>query len=166
MYALYGAIKARNEEEAIRLIDSKADINAAYNPESLLTLACNLGLSNVATRLLTSHVDIQGPEPLTSACENGMSEVVRQLINSNVDVNARRNSDGEWPLSLACKKSHIDIIQQLIAAKANLELRGPGGFTVLLMCRMPQKLDIASILIVAGANVNVRDECGKPYVQS
>lgn len=160
MYALYGAIKACDETEAIRLIDAQADVNATHNSESLLTLACSLGLNNVASRLLTSNVNVQSSEPLAFACEHGMSEVVRQLIHSNVDVNARRNSDGEWPLSLACKASHVDIIQQLIAANADLELRGPGGFTVLLMCRSSRKMDIESILIAAGANVNVLDECG------
>ena len=127
----------------------------------------------------------KGETPLILACLHGYPEVVQVLAEKNADVDAK-SKEKLTPLfaslkfggySAGVKSSEkydqyvIDtmnqMLQTLISYRADVNLAGkadkydPDGFTPLMQACDGAKEDAISMLLRAGANVNVKDGFGK-----
>ncbi|UCC44420.1 MAG: ankyrin repeat domain-containing protein [Candidatus Zixiibacteriota bacterium] len=129
--ALIHAIASRNYETAISLIDLGADVSEANKV---------------------------GDSPLHWAVARHAREVVDRLLISGADINLRTN-EGNTPLSYAALVSDTAIARTLINSGADLEIKDNWDRTPLsLIARERGNLELAKLLITAGARVNTFDE--------
>lgn len=123
---LITAIKGKNTNLALSLINAKSDVNFRNYGSTPLTLACYDGLSEVALRLIAAGADIHytnslGNTPLLFSCYSGSSAVALKLIELNVNINAR-NDYGQTPLIVACQSNMATVASTLIAKGADVNL--------------------------------------------
>ena len=87
----------------------------------------------IASGADVNGISVEGMYPLHYAVNSEMPRMVRFLIENKADVNARETEGGYTPLHLVCRKN-FDMAKN--------------------------RLEIAVILIAAGANINAADESG------
>lgn len=122
-------------------------------------------------------------EELLEAADHGDVREVRELIKKGADVNALDEKEGVTPLIAATLGGHVEVVQVLIQAKADLNGRdNANGATALMwaatirpdkeaiergMVQPPveKKLEIARLLIKAGAKVNLQNAWGGTSLQ-
>jgi ankyrin repeat protein len=157
------AIATRNgHTEIAQIIQEK--INELN--EQLLNASQNGNLTEIKN-VLTQGAEInfrnnKGDTALYLAAHYNHPEIVQQLIDSGADINLT-NNEGETPLFVASGKGHIEVIRSLLAARADLNITQNEGATALWWALSgdrndipltPQRIEIARLLIAAGANVN------------
>jgi Ankyrin repeats (3 copies) len=106
-----------------RLLDSKADVNAAaeYGGWTALQAAAEGGHLDVVQRLLDAKADVNAPAEyggwtaLQAAAEGGHLDVVQRLLDAKADVNAPAAAGyrGRTALQAAAERGHLDIIALL-----------------------------------------------------
>jgi len=99
---------------------------------------------NDALRVAASANDIEG---------------MKQALASGADINST-TFDGKTPLILAAFLGHLESVRFLIAQKAVINHRDSTGETALIYAVVAEP-EIASELIKAGADVNVKDNDGR-----
>jgi hypothetical protein len=97
---------------------------------------------------------------LVTACFTGNAGVVEFLMSKGISPDHTMKT-GLSPLMYACGEGHTKIVKSLLNAKANVGLTlhgGPlGGYTALHFAALTGRLDVAKLLIAAGADVEVRN---------
>src|SRR5262249_36567465 len=120
---------------------------------------------------------ISGETLLMTAARSGNAEVVEQLVSKGANVNAKATR-GQTALMWAVAQHHTEVVKVLLEHHADIQMRtqewsqvwqtGPdqdihpdyhatirhGGDTALLFAARSGDLEIARLLVAAGANVN------------
>lgn len=106
---------------------------------------------------LAVATDDDGRTPLQLAAAHGHVELCAVLLEAGADVNAA-DEDGETPLHSAIRRNQLAAAGLLLQRGADTEARNAYGRTpLLLVARETGNLEMARVLIDAGANVNARD---------
>ncbi len=99
-----------------------------------------------------------GDTPLHRACLDGFTDIVEVLIKAGADVNII----GRWEttsLHNACLRGHKEIVKILLSSDVSSSINAQNEFkeTPLLVACHKGFIDIAEMLIKAGADVNITD---------
>jgi ankyrin repeat protein len=127
--ALLEAVRARNGQEAVRLIAAGADVNAA---------------------------DSLGTTPLMWAARSGDAALVARLIEAGASAGAQ-NVFGVTPMSEAALIGSEPVIRELLAAGVSPDSPNPEGETALMLVARTGQIGAAEALLEAGADVNARE---------
>lgn len=105
-----------------------------------------------------NHQNLEGYTALHKAVEYKNIKFVSRLIQYGANVNFF-NINGETPLFEACFNKNYDIISKLLNAGADVNYRNMQvqGKTVLMSCSGRGQLKIVTMLILAGADVFIKD---------
>ncbi|TDI24476.1 MAG: hypothetical protein E2P06_07045 [Acidobacteria bacterium] len=179
--ALHWAAHRNDLETAVVLLGAGANANAANELGATpLWLASLSGSAAMVERLLEAgaHPNAtlsSGETPLMSAARAGNAEAVSLLLAHSADVNAT-GARGQTALMWAVAQQHADVARTLIAHGANVHARSDvwhqlentagntnasgdfemahGGSTPLLFAARQGDIEIARVLLTAGADVN------------
>jgi len=163
------AIRANHLEIVKLLLDAGMDVNKNYgrtnlykNNPALHTAAYNgytdivLSLLNTPDLKLNVHkTNKQGNTALHLAAERGHTQVISILLNAGLDVN-QTNNNGKNALHFAIEQDHINSVAILLnAAGVDINSQTIYGFTPLHYAALKGNEKIISILLEAGADVNL-----------
>jgi ankyrin repeat protein len=167
-------VEAAHAGDLIRvnaLLGAGADVNAResvqFRYSTALIAAANAGHLPVVEVLLAAKADVNaldgpvrdnqkyGTTALMRASGNGHLAVVRALLAANANVNAS-DAEGTTALMLAAETNRPEVVKVLLAAKADPSpmWKEGGGRSALVKAMMGGHLDVAMLLVEAGANVN------------
>jgi ankyrin repeat protein len=106
---------------------------------------------------LATQTDERGRTLLYIAAAYGHVDICTELTKAGADVNAATES-GETPLHVAIRRNQVAAAEFLLGRGADTELRNEYGRTpLLLVARETGNLEMAQMLIAAGADVNAED---------
>ena len=131
------AVKNNQVAAAVLLVEAGSDINAqAANLDSPWLLAGALGRTEILRHMIPKGPDLSlrnrfGGNALIPACERGHVETVKLLLTTKIDVN--HVNDLGWTCLL------------------EIVILGDGG---------PRHVDVAKLVLAAGANPNLADKDG------
>jgi ankyrin repeat protein len=97
--------------------------------------------------------------PLTIAAKLGYVEIANLLLKYGANINWVSTETGSTALHLACANNHFDVVKLLMDMQANVNIKDDDERTPLHFART---VDVADMLIKAGAEVNVCSEYGTP----
>lgn len=149
--------KMRNHGVSLHEIINERD-------NSLLHIAIEHGLEDIALELIDSEIDIHhrneaGLIPLHVAIRRNKPHIVRRLLEKKADANASYLLD-ERPLYLALLNDSTYVIaNSLIEHGANINYQDSDGGTLL---HRFHNSSISEFLIKSGINVNLCDKRGYP----
>ena len=136
-----------------------------YDP--CLNLAARLNRLEVVKILVKNGANLESTSAaegtaLHIACRNNRSEMAEILVKNGAELNSCPSGmghvqygDGITPLHITILWTNsIKIVQLLVEHGANLEKQTTGGQTALLIAIFEDQLEMATILIENGANVN------------
>ena len=147
------------------LIDAGADVNVPHKLWGTHPLqnAASYGKVEVVRLLIDSEANVNSMDtnditPLHSAMEFGSVEIVRLLIDNGADVNAQDfelDSPLHWavmrPIHPTRKDAYIKVVRILLDNGADVNALNDSGFTPLDLAEEHQHVEIAQMLIDAGA---------------
>lgn len=167
-----------NKIEMIELaLNNGANINYRRGYNSALSFAVKNDNVEILRYLLQRGARVNsanigngfgGETPLMVAVERKNLDIIRLLVEAGENVNAVKDS-GRTALLIAVNeiKPSIDIINYLISQKANVNQSNIDGLTPLMAIagtysyQNPVSIDVANILLKAGAKPNLRNKYGK-----
>jgi len=128
-----------------------------------LSLAAQNGMVEKCHNLLQSgvkpnHFDAAGFLPLHYAAARGHVAVARLLLEYGSDHSAYLT--GYSPIELASRSGSLEIIEDLLAFGADIEETGKGGRPPLVSATASQHLQVMSLLLDNGANIDAADVKG------
>ena len=149
------------------LIDAGADIETKDDMgRSPLHWSCRSGALDVVKMLVKAGADVCVTDNhfscLSLAACHGHTETVRYLVGLK-DVDLRHSAvNGFTALHWACREGRqpLEVIQVLIDGGADMEAKTRGGRSPLLLSISCGNLDVAKVLVKAGAYVSVTDNNG------
>jgi ankyrin repeat protein len=163
------------------LLDAGADAKATVlqNEETPLMFAARAGSVEAVRVLAEAGADLdaedayRGATALLFAAEQNHAAVVGWLIDHGANPNARTNTvvtesrrgpalptGGLTGLMLAARENGIDTVKVLLAKQALVNQQSAEGHTALLAAIQNANLDIANLLLDAGADVNLLNDRG------
>ncbi len=163
---LLAAIDKSAIRSAGMLIDKGADVNVKDGTGK--NAIHYLAAANNATGLLSklegkginiNAKDASGRTPLAIAVENDRTDNVEYLLNIGADVNGRDHAGTE--LVLAAYTKSRPMLNLFINRGANLNVKGPGGKTLLLLGLEKNDSSLVQLLAEKGINVNEQQANGK-----
>jgi ankyrin repeat protein len=182
--ALHWAVHRENLELATSLIEAGADVDAVNRlGASSLYIAAKSGHGELIGLLLEAganpNIALQMNEtPVMTASRSGTVAGVNSLIAAGADVNAREDSRRQSALMWAAAQGHVEVGRALIEAGAELEARSRvrpmlmfadatnggafdqgvtenlGGYTPLLFAAREGHVEMARLLLNAGADID------------
>jgi len=160
--ALIDAVRAGNGQEAVRLIDGGADVNAADSlGTTALMWASRYGDAALVERLIRAGADaaaesVLGVTPMSEAALIGSRPVIRELLAAGVEPDSP-NPEGETALMLVVRTGHIDAAEVLINAGADVNARERwAGQTALMWAGAQLQPQMVKLLLANGAEVDAR----------
>lgn len=172
--ALLEAIKTKNRDATLALLDVVTDVNHVFfsdddndAPTTALIEAAKWGDTAVVASLLTRGADarlaapVRGLTPLHAAASKGNATTIRSLIAAGAVVDARdRTSDeeDETALVVAVTYGHVDAAAALLDAGANVNAwceTTEGAFTPLMASTrhgMGDVLGMVKLLVARGSD--------------
>jgi len=177
--ALGFAALTGNVEIAALLIEQQADINGK-NRDGATPLHCAvfMGQAKVVELLLESGADVglknaRGELPASGAAADAATTgFIAGLLQLKYDqaklgtgrtrcLDLLKNGTGSRELSAAVRKQDVAAVKQLLAKTKKPNSRDPDlGITVLAWAAYHGNIEIAGLLIAAGADVNGKNEDG------
>ena len=133
-----------------------------------LVKAADGGHTEIVKMLLDARVGIdverfRGPDALFNAVNRGHSDIVKMLLAVEVSP-FFSGRHGDTPLMVAAKNGFIDIVRLLVPhGKTLLDSSNVQGKTALSLAVEHKHVEIASLLIDAGADLQCRPHARKPY---
>ncbi|RFU74300.1 ankyrin repeat [Trichoderma arundinaceum] len=156
--ALHVAAEGQSLKFAKKLIEAGADVDA-QTKNSLTPLHIAIEKQSLGLSLLLlekkAKVDIKakgGLTPLHIAAKNGSLALARALCKAGADVNAKAK-DGSTPLHMAVGQKNTLIVQTLLENNVEKEATDIKGRTPLFRAVVDGNVEVATLLIDAGANV-------------
>jgi len=148
-----------------RLLRARANPNAAlWSGETLLMLCARTGNAEAVRALLEHGADVnketrRGQTALMWAAAQKRLEIARMLIAGGANVNAESHlMEGYQPLRYVTFGRHEHVVGQQDRHDSEDFHRDPvaakGGFTPLLFAAMHGDLEMANMLLAAGADLN------------
>ena len=128
--SLAGVIQAGHRDDALALIRSGADVNAAQG---------------------------DGTTPLHWAVYRVDAELSRELLKRGAKADVV-NKYGSSPLAEAVKISNAELVKMLLDAGAKPDSKNEDGMTALMLASRTGGLDVAKLLVEHGADVNAKEE--------
>lgn len=164
--ALISAVK-QEDTKSISALCRKADIVNKIDSEGLspLHVAAYLGLQKSARCLLlhganTRLQDRNDNTPLSQAIYSKQKDMVRVLLDGGASMEGRGPLDNS-PLHVACLTDSSDIVKILLErpeAIHYIDVKGFSGKSALWISLENGNLDLAKLLLKAGANPNVTND--------
>ena len=187
--ALHWAAHWDDLELARRLLRAGAKVNAAdESGVTALFLASTNRNAAMAELLLKAGANPRlvrqsGVTPLMAAARTGDASLVRMLLAGGAETNAKESSRQQTALMWASAENHLDVVRLLLENGADVGARTParqtpvavsgqfaggecclpnyvGGFTPLLFAVQQGHVDVARLLLGAGADINDRSADG------
>jgi ankyrin repeat protein len=162
--SLTEAAKTGDTSAALRLIDQKADVNAAeVDGTTALHWAVHNNDARLTMGLLKASAKVNvanryGIAPLAEAAVSGNTEIIAALLKANADVD-RVDEDGQTALMLAARTGNVDAVRLLIERGAAVDTREKWrGQTALMWASALQLPEMVKELVAHGANVNARSQ--------
>jgi len=164
---LIQACKDGDLAKVTQAVDNGADVNTK-SPDDFtpLFIAVQNKHKPIVEYLLSKGARIDeksGPKGCTAlyqACFDGSLDIVTVLVDAGADVNLK-SSHGYAPLFVAVQEKHKPIVEYFLSKGAHIdEKNGPNGQTALLKVCFGGSLDIATVLVDAGADVNLKSTQG------
>jgi ankyrin repeat protein len=161
---LFDAVKARNAEQVVLLLETGADPNQRSPYDGPLHVAARLGQVEIAASLIEAGADIELPgfgglRPLHAASVAQQGEIVSLLLARGASVDALDNTGHTALLSfMSSDGTDLAILKELLTsgADANL-LDGTAGLHALDQAAIHGRPEIAELLIAFGADLNAKD---------
>lgn len=153
------ALENRDADSVIKLLDAKADVNAATADRvSVLGIAMEQGDEVVARRLLAAGARADGLMPdgekiLPWSVRQGRGTMVRAMLGSGADA-GMKDSLGNPLLHVSMEAKHYELTRDLIRLGADPSASSSVGETSLHFAFRNGWLDLASALASAGAAPN------------
>jgi ankyrin repeat protein len=164
--ALLEACLGGSLDIATMLVDAGADVNLKSSEEvSPLFFSIYNKHTPVVEYLLSKgarvdEMDPSGLTPLYKACFDGSLDIASALVDAGADVNLKSTSDYA-PLYAAVSNKHKTVMEYLLSKGARIdEKSGPNGLTAIYKACADGSLDIATVLVDAGADVNLKSPQG------
>ncbi|XP_072545824.1 fibronectin type 3 and ankyrin repeat domains 1 protein-like [Salminus brasiliensis] len=166
---LHQAVNRNDEEELIRVLQSgTVNVNVCdklgFTP---LMVAAQKGFGRLVRKLVDHGADIHvkngsGKDSLMLACYAGHLDIVQYLRKFGATWQSR-DMGGCTPLHWAADGGHLPVIAYMIQDGCELDVRDTVSHWTPLMrvSAVGGNAAVASLLIRAGADVNVRDKDGK-----
>lgn len=159
-----------------KLLKAGASVNATYmRGQTLLMIATQQNNLELAKKLIENGANVNakteyGTTALTDLvyAESGSSpnpqriEIIKLLLKSGANPNfitGGWNNNCDFPLKKATEYGRLDLTKILLSYKADAIIKCPSGDNVFTV--LPDNLELADILINAGADVNAMGERGK-----
>ncbi len=150
------------------LIDNGANVNVRDSRGQQPLILASRGGSKEIVELLVSHgAEINPAEkeppstPLIAAIGRGHYDIAKYLISKGADVHVISQS-GYTALHAAAASGNPQIVELVISSNVDANAKAKDGVTPLrLAAQAHDQVDIATILINHGADVNVPDEDGR-----
>ncbi|KAK3720948.1 hypothetical protein RRG08_047514 [Elysia crispata] len=137
------------------------------NLNASLLEACKEGRKFIVQKLVRSGAGVnvrcskRGTTPLHLAAELGFVDIADFLLNKDADVNAD-DAYGNSALILSLNRAgSSDILNLLLAYKAEIDHQNSEGDTALMKAVEVMDIDAVRILILAGANLKLKNRKGK-----
>ncbi|XP_071763948.1 fibronectin type 3 and ankyrin repeat domains 1 protein [Centroberyx gerrardi] len=166
---LHQAVSFNNEDELTRILGMDTiDVNV---PDQLgftpLMVAAMRGFYSLVDILVQNGAEVNmknssGKDSLMLACFCGHLDIVRYLRQSGA-LWTSRDKAGCTALHWAVDGSHLPVIQHMIEDNCQVDVKeSVSGWTPLMrVSAVTGNAEVASLLLRAGADVNVRDRDGK-----
>ena len=159
--ALMSAASNGDVEIAQMLLDAGADKNIENSDgDTALDIAKRDGSTKVVELLSDGKVQSSfNKESFRSAVINGDLETLKQFLDDGVDVDTliRYDDANSTPLLVASQLGYVNLVELLIDRKANLDFINNNGDSPLIMAAYKGKKWVVSLLIEAGAKIDIRD---------
>ncbi|KAB5562441.1 hypothetical protein PHYPO_G00017800 [Pangasianodon hypophthalmus] len=166
---LHQAVNRNDEEELSRVLQSgMVNVNVCDKLGlTPLMVAAQKGFSRMVYKLVEHGADIHmkngsGKDSLMLACFAGHLDIVKHLRNFGATWQSR-DMGGCTPLHWAADGGHLPVLAYMIQDGCELDVRDTVSQWTPLMrvAAVSGNSAVASLLIRAGADVNVRDKDGK-----
>ncbi|KAK2843256.1 hypothetical protein Q7C36_011471 [Tachysurus vachellii] len=166
---LHQAVNCNDEEELNRVLQSgKVNVNVCdrhrYTP---LMYASQKGFIRMVQKLIEHGADIHmkngsGKDALMLACFSGYLDIVKHLRKSGATWQSQDMS-GCTPLHWAVDGGNLSVIAYMIEDGCELDVRDTVSQCTPLMrvSALSGNTAVASLLVQAGADINVQDKDGK-----
>lgn len=161
------AVQEGNAEAVKLFLDAGMSPDAEEDGRTALIEAARRGHSDLALTLIDAGADVNakdsyGVSALMFATITGSEEVITKLLEKNADVNAR-DQDGRTALVEALTTENdlpVEMTKALIDAGADVNIAIYRGITPVMLAA-DGSTEILRMIIVAGADVQAKDEEGK-----
>jgi ankyrin repeat protein len=135
----------------------------AAAPDRQLMQAAATGDLSAMGKLLVAGaqanaVDAVGNTPLLLAAREGQVEAVRALLKAGANVDGRGGAMP--PLCAAALRGHAQVVQLLLRNHADVDATGENDQSALMNAVKLNRLDVARLLLEAGANARITDRAG------
>lgn len=127
----------------------------------------NVGSSRQTESVTVGVVAFVAPEdPMIKAAQEDNLQQVQELLPGR-NVNLRDQRSGTTALEHAVRNGNREMTQLLLSAGADVNMRNPGGQTVLMMLGEEATTDLVWDLVNTGAKVNQKDNEGNtPLIEA
>ena len=157
--ALHWAAHRDLADVAALLIRNGADVDAADDHGvTPLALACLNASESMVGLLLDAEADpnvatTSGVTPLMTAARVGDAGVVRRLLEAGADPTVAEAVRGQTALMWAVAENHTPAAAVLLEVGGGATTRSANGFTPLLFAAQQGNVEVARLLLAAGADV-------------